>query len=471
MTTVVTSPPSVLARHHSDSNFIMHSSLQIIVSTLGLAALVGCQTFQSAPLDAGTHTSGWRARTPADESVRAFARRLEGQGRKSGHFNPADGITLSEAEVIALVYNPDLRLARLKANVARATADHAGRWDDPQLGIDVLNVTESVPNPWLLGGSLSLTLPVSGRLQAEKSRADAAHHAALAEVAESEWQTLRDLRAAWITWAANHLRLEEAERMVAALDGISTSTGRLAESGELPRTEAALFAVEHESRKAETIRLRAKVAEGEQEIRALLGLAPKAPARLRPAMIPGFKTRSSAHLADTSPTLIRLQSEYAVAELTLLREIRKQYPDIELGPQFEREDGQSRIGIIGAIPIPILNSNKGGIATARAERELARAAFETGIERAEGRLATLRARLTGARASRAAIESNVVPLVDRQLTDARRLVELGEGGSLVLLESLTRANQAKRDLIEARHDERATENEIRHLLGPLERGR
>lgn len=448
----------------------MHPYLQIIVSTLGLAALVGCQTFQADPLNASAHASGWRARTPGDESVRAFARRLGGEGRKSGGFNAADGITLPEAEVVALVYNPDLRLARLKANVARATADHAGRWDDPQLGIDVLNVTESVPNPWLLGGSLSLTLPVSGRLQAEKSRADAAHHAALAEVVETEWQTLRDLRAAWITWSANHLRLEETERMVAALDGISDTTGRLAESGELPRTEAALFTVEHETRKAGIVRLRAKVAEGEQEIRALLGLAPKAPARLRPKMIPGFKTRTSSNLADTSPTLVRLQSEYAVAELTLLREIRKQYPDIELGPQFGREDGQSRIGIIGAIPIPILNSNKGGIAAARAERELARAAFETGIERAEGRLATLRARLAGARASRAAIESNVVPLVDRQLADARRLVELGEGGSLVLLESITRANQAKLDLIEARHDERATENDIRHLLGPLERG-
>jgi cobalt-zinc-cadmium efflux system outer membrane protein len=212
------------------------------------------------------------------------------------------------------------------------------------------------------------------------------------------------------------------------------------------------------------------VSEAEQEIRALLGIAPKAPARLLHTLTPGIHPKTSAPLEKTSPTLRRLEAEYAVAELTLLREIRKQYPDIALGPQFEREDDQSKIGIAGAIPIPILNSNKGGIATARAERELARAAYETGIERLEGRLATLRARLTGTRAARTALESNVVPLVDRQLTDAQRLVELGEGGSLVLLESLTRAHQAKLDLIEALHDERSAENEIRHLLGPPERG-
>jgi len=155
-----------------------------------------------------------------------------------------------------------------------------------------------------------------------------------------------------------------------------------------------------------------------------------------------------------------------VAELTLLREIRKQFPDLKLGPNFEDDQAQSKIGVIGAIPIPIFNSNKGGIAAARAEREGARAAYETELERAEGRLAVMRARLEGARSRRQAIDSNVVPLVDRQIDDARNLLEIGEGGSLVLLESLVRAHEAKLDLIEARLEESATQNKIRHLLGP-----
>ena len=142
----------------------MHSHSKNALLALGFTILAGCQAYQPDSLDAPAHAAAWRARTPGDESVLAFARRLEGQGCKRTPFNPADGITLAEAEIVALVFNPDLRLARLKANVARATADHAGRWDDPQLGIDVLKVAESVPNPWLLGGSLSLTLPVSGRL-------------------------------------------------------------------------------------------------------------------------------------------------------------------------------------------------------------------------------------------------------------------------------------------------------------------
>ena len=129
-------------------------------------------------------------------------------------------------------------------------------------------------------------------------------------------------------------------------------------------------------------------------------------------------------------------------------------------------EGQSRIGFIGAIPLPILNSNKGGIAKARAEREVAQAAFETEFERTVGRLAGLRTKQRAIRAQRRTIDKDVIPLVDRQVADARRLLELGEGGSIVLLESLVRAHEAKLKLIDLQLEESNTNNEIRHLLGP-----
>ncbi len=380
-------------------------------------------------------------------------------------FNPADGVTLAEGEVVALVFNPDLRIARLKAGVAKATAEFAGRWDDPELMIDVQKVTQSVPNPWVIGSALSFTIPISGRLQVEKSRAEADVHAELARVVEDEWKVLRDLRISWLSWSANKLRLEEAERIVGSLDSVVDTTSKLTEAGELPRTESALFKIEQESRKADVAQLRGQVAEDEQDIRSLLGISPTAPIKLISALSSAISSQRGK-LEETNATLVRLQSDYEVAELTLMREIRKQYPDLQLGPQFEEDQGLSKIGVIGAIPIPMLNSNKGGIAAARAERELARAAFETELERTEGRLAAMRARLDGTRSRRKSLDSNVVPLVDRQVEDARSLLELGESGSLVLLESLVRAHEAKLDLIEVRLEESTTETEIRHLLGP-----
>ena len=433
-------------------------------------ALTGCQTYQPSALDPGSHAAAWQQRGPADEKVRDFARRLAASAPRSVNFNPNDGLTVDEGELVALVYNPDLRLDRLKAGVAQATADHAGRWDDPTLNIDLLKVTQSVPSPWIVGSAISLTLPVSGRLAAEKSRAKAEHHAELARVAEEEWKTLRDLRKAWLGWSADWLRLEQTGHIIRSLESVVETTAKLSEAGELPRTESALFKIEHESRKADIVRLRGQLRESEQEIRSLMGISPTAPARFTPSLAASHIQRRVGSLPDTNPTLIRLQSEYEVAEFALLREIRKQYPDLELGPQFEREAGQSKIGVVGAIPLPIFNSNKGGIATARAARELARGTYETEMERTEGRLAAMRARLDGARARRQSIDSNVVPLVDRQIDDARKALEIGEGESLVLLESLVRAHEAKLSLIDARLEECDAQNEIRHLSGPATRG-
>ena len=53
-----------------------------------------------------------------------------------------------------------------------------------------------------------------------------------------------------------------------------------------------------------------------------------------------------------------------------------------------------------------------------------------------------------------------MPLIDAQLADATRLLRLGEGTSLVLLESLVRAHQIKLDLIESRAAESLAHAEL-----------
>lgn len=440
-----------------------------MAACLVLVVLSGCQGYQPQPLDLPAHAENWRARSPSSEKVRTFAKRLAASKPGKAAFNPANGLSLGEGETVALIFNPDLRMARLRAGVTRATAEHAGRWDDPELSIDVLKITKSVPDPWIVGSAISFTFPVSGRLAVEKARAEAASEAELARVAEAEWKVLRDLRDAWLSWSAAGLRLEQTERIVGALDSIIETTSQLAEGGELPKTEAALFPIEQTSRRADKARLKGDVAEQEQRIRSLMGLSPGAPVRLVATHAAVRDVPPGKQPDDSNPTLTRLRGEYAVAEQTLLREIRKQYPDLVIGPQHESDQGQSRIGLIGAIPVPILNSNKGGIATARAEREVAEAAYETEYERIVGRLATLHARLQGVHARRKTINDTLVPLVDRQVEDGRRLIELGEGGSLVLLESLMRAHEAKLQLIDIQLEHARAHNESRFLLGPENR--
>lgn len=440
----------------------------LVAALAGVGVMIaGCQSYRSRPLDLEAHRGAWAARSADDESVRAFAQRLGVPGQHTT-FDPSDGLSLAEGELILLVYNPELRLARLRAGVAAAGAEHAGRWSDPELLVDVLRITEGVPSPWVIAPALSFTIPISGRLEVEKQLADASSSAELARVAEQEWAQRVELRRQWLRWSASRLRAEETERLLASIDSLVGSTTKLAEAGELPQTEASLFRIERADQAQALLRRRADAAAIEQRLRGLMGLSPDAPLELVPTLALSDQPEEVGHdaLARRNLTLARLEQEYEAAERSLNLEIRKQYPDLTIGPQYESDQGQSSIGLIGAIPVPLLNANRRGIAEAEAERELARAAYETEFERLTGALAATRIRLDSLEQQRELYESEIVPLVDGQLADARRLLELGEGGGLVLLESLTRVGSARMSLIETRLDGSLAAAELSGLIGP-----
>jgi len=434
------------------------------------AALLGCQTYTALPLDAEAHRAAWLGRSPSDEGVAAFARRLAAETGGGEAFDVADGLTLREAEAVALFFNPDLRLARLRADAALAGAGHAGRWEDPELRIDAERIIESVPEPWTLGASLGVTLPISGRLAVETSRAEASRRAELHRVAAEEWAVRSALRAAWLEWSAQRLRTELARGLLGRLDAAVEVTDRLGEAGELSRMESRLFRVERAARGDELRAAGARERELEHELRALMGLAPGAPVALVPAPVAAVGTTASADTATAlgrrNPTLAVLAAEYDVAEQTLRREVREQYPDLTLGPGLATEEGDDRVGLGLSLPLPIWNRNRRAIAEARAERELARAAFETGAERLLARLAAAEIRLGAARARREAFEMEIVPMVEEQDADARRVAGLGGVGTLLTLENLTRLHGTKAALIDARLAEALAAATVAELVGP-----
>jgi hypothetical protein len=57
------------------------------------------------------------------------------------------------------------------------------------------------------------------------------------------------------------------------------------------------------------------------------------------------------------------------AEHALHAEIRKQYPDLKLGPAYTNEEGLDRFGIVAGISIPLWNRNRKGIAEAESVRD------------------------------------------------------------------------------------------------------
>lgn len=441
-------------------------------------AMLGCQSYERAPLDRAAHRAAWHNRTLSAADLGTFVARLDrAPAQPTSELDLADGVSLLEGQLVALVYNPDLRLVRLALEGAEAGAAHAGRWVDPILQLDLLRITESVANPWVITPGLAFSLPLSGRLSAERGLVEASLTVAQLEVFEAEWDLRLAVERTWIEWSAARIRLEETERFVASLESLASSTAELAARGELARTEAALFELERSQRRNELWRLGGEGADAEQRLRALLGLAPDAPVVLTPTLDPVHEQPPAA--ADTpsttaafdlleaqNPSLARLRREHEVTEQALRLEVAKQLGDLTFGPLYESDAGQGRIGLLAALPLPFFNANRRAIAEARVDRTLAAAAYEVEYERLVGRWAAARARLASYTKQRVELARDVVPLVERLLQDSTELMRLGEGSSLVLLESLMRAHQTKLDLVDSRASEALASAELAHLIGP-----
>jgi CRISPR system Cascade subunit CasA len=174
-----------------------------------------------------------------------------------------------------------------------------------------------------------------------------------------------------------------------------------------------------------------------------------------------------ARAEANSPAIAAGKSRYEAAERTLELEVRKQYPDLTVGPGFEREEGVDKVLLNLSLPIPVLNANRRAIAEAGAAREAARAELEAALEHLLSDLAVAERELLAAAAQRRTLEEEIVPLVDAQYADARRVAQLGEISTLVLLETLTRQHDAKLRLIESHQADVKAAIRFDELVGPV----
>lgn len=443
------------------------------LSMVGLVALVagGCQSYERRPLDMAGHHAAFLARTPESPEVKAFAEGLAARSPDITVFDPADGVTCAEAEVIALVFNAELRLARLRAGVTRATAENAGLWEDPTIGVDLTRIVESTPEPWKVFTSVGITIPISGRLEIEKQRAGIEHAAELARIAQREWSVRMSVRRAWSEWSALEAQLAATRDFLSRVDQILAVVDKMEQAGEIARTEARLFRIEKATKASDLAVLESRAHESDLRLRQLMGMSPDAPFRFHavgvgPARAGALQSTDAANLERRSPAMLVAAAEYEAAEKALELEVRKQYPDLHIGPGYGREDGQDQVLLGLSIPIPILNANRQRIAEAQAQRELARAGVEATLEQTIAALRAADVRLAGATRRRQTLETEIVPLVDAQYTDARQVARLGEVNTLVLLESLTRQQQAKVGLVEAARDEAIAAVDLNELFGP-----
>ena len=270
--------------------------------------IVGCQSYEPMPLDIETHRSTLETRLLDIEPLSAFVERLDAlHNGEPTQFDFSDGISPSEGEVLALFYNPELRIARLRAGASLAEFDTVGLWEDPVFGYDGVDVTSpSAPFEFSIMGNI--TIPISGRLGAEKERAGAAYEAQLRAIVDAEWQTRAKLRSQWAKWAAATERVALINDVITQLQEINAIADILVTAGELNRVQHRLLQVELSSKMVEATDIELKVLEASIDLLDVMGLSPEAASML----IPTFPALELPHVEDETARLIDANTLLAV---------------------------------------------------------------------------------------------------------------------------------------------------------------
>ncbi|QDV06152.1 Outer membrane efflux protein [Planctomycetes bacterium Poly30] len=420
---------------------------------------LACQSYEPIPLQLADHMDRVRERIVLPPKA---------SPPRTDAFDLEDGASLAECEALSQFYNADLRLARERAGVARASHDNAGLWNDPVFqfsGGQILSPKSGLD----YSGLLFLTLPVSGRLQVQKDRANAALDVELRRIADAEWRVRAELRTAYFQWSALDRRRALLRELLDQVGRIGSIASQLETAGVLSRAQSRLIRIELVGRRAELLRVQLEADLARVRVFGLIGLAPDAPIELLAPSVESLEDTGALtpeRILATSTELAVLHAEYELSEETLRLAIRQQYPDLSLGvgPGSEGED--TRIPFQLSLPIPLLNRNAQAIAKARASREVARVAAEVALERivrdAERASMTLRS----VREQREAIEGELSPLLEEQSRTIDELAGLGDVDAFLLLETVSRRYDAASRLLDLEVSEATARIQLAQLVGP-----
>ncbi len=348
-------------------------------------ALGGCASYQPNPLpEHASLAQGWtritveRARMPLPE-LAAHA------------FNANGRLDMDDIAMLAVVNNPDLRLARDDAGVAHAQAFAAGLLPDPQIAL-----TRDFPHPAPAGTTSAFNLNLSEDINAlirhqrdsEAAREDT--RKADLNLLWQEWQVVARARSLYVKLVYEQRLMgvlgdnralfdERYRRTQAALE-----RGLLTLDAVTPHLTA-LQDVERQIRDLER-----QLNADRHDLNALLGLAPEVALPLDgtaelPPLDEAQVLAVLPQLPRRRPDLIALQHGWRAEDQRLRAAIIGQFPTFTVGFTRARDtSGTYTTGFGIALSLPIFNRNRGNIAIEEATRQRLHDEYQTRLNAAHG---------------------------------------------------------------------------------------
>jgi outer membrane protein, heavy metal efflux system len=338
--------------------------------------LCGCAAYQPAPLDPMHSVEQFAARRLDDQALQTDVARLLPQAAASW---PPQQWDRAQLLAVALVRNPQLAVARAHIQETRAHEITAGQMLNPDLTLQSEYGARGDPHPWLYGVALDWILRSPGRrhLEQEVARLDTAKGEL--QLMDGIWTLRRELIAALSDWESARRRLTLLDRLAAAQDRLLVGERKRVQAGEDSPSES--VTVEQGRIETEQQQAQARTAADAAQVAAAkaLGLPPDTLNDVQfvwpdwgvPPGISGDESRGARERALLSRSDLEAAiGEYSIAEAQFKLAVKRQYPQLTLGPGYYWDHGINKFPLDVGFTLP-LNGNKGEIAEARAARDVA----------------------------------------------------------------------------------------------------
>lgn len=287
---------------------------------------------------------------------------------------PGRALSTEELKRIGLLLNADLNKARLAHVRSANAAKYAGLWNDPGISVEAARYLEGKMYDRSI--STTLSIPVTGAPGLAKKVAELYKEADYQELRAQESDFLVRLQTLCYTIRIAHTKHALIRTRKEQVEDELASITRLQGLGEASTADLQ----DAMQRRNDTIKELQELDNDHLtkhlELVSLLGLHPAVGevevAGALPSGVPASVPAPTEETLSRHPRLLAAMAAYHTSEKELQLEIRKQYPELELGPAFLHEEGEDKLGLSVGFTLPLWNRNREAIARAQGSRELSR---------------------------------------------------------------------------------------------------
>lgn len=381
-------------------------------------------------------------------------------------------LSLSEALALALTGNPELAAFSWELRAAEARRIQAGARPNPELGLELENVSGDLPG--LSQSELTLSF---GQILELGGKRDARVRAARAEedVHAHEWEMLKLTVSAEVTRsfldAVTIERLVELqEEEVRIADQIRTSVGQKVRAGAISPAEQLRAELE-----LQNARLALRDLEEErnlfyERLASLWGTTDPGSIRVVGSLDSAAAVPSRDVLLqriEQSPELAVRASEIAAREARVELARAERAPDLGVELGYRRLQGEEANTFLGAVtlPLPLFDRKEGEIALAEAEARGAQASADWARIELARSLSESHGRALRAGARARALTNEILPNAERTFQEIQTGYEQGRFSYVDLLEARRAWTEARRERVRALSDYHHAITDLELLLG------